>query len=482
MLKGLQDRLGSALKTISGQATISEANIDASLREVRRALLEGDVHLDVVKSFTAHVKEKALGLAVSKSLTPGQEFLKIVKDELTLMLGSESADLKFSGSPAVIMMVGLQGSGKTTSTAKLAKFLKEKGRSPYIIPADFARPAAVLQLMRLSEQIGVDCFPIDTEDKNLNAPDVVKEALRIAKIKRYDTAIIDTQGRMHVDDDLMSELKVVNSIAKPIETLYVADSMGGQDILNTVEGFSQAVSISGIILTKFDSDSRGGAALSCKHVTGKPIKFIGTGEKVDAFEVFHPDRVASRLLGMGDMMSLIEKVESTVDKDKTEELEKKFKKNQFTLEDFRDQIQSIRKMGSIESMLSMVPGFDAMKNKKKLKVDDKDFVKVEAIINSMTPKERVSPKVLNGKRRLRIAKGSGTKVSDVNRVIKQFNDMLKMMKKMKKGSMPKGGGFPGGGGPQMPPGMGGGFPGGSSNMGGLPGLGGGFGSGGGSGK
>lgn len=473
MLKGLQDRLGGALKTISGQATISEANIDSSLREVRRALLEADVHLDVVKAFTTHVKEKALGLAVSKSLSPGQEFLKIVKDELTLMLGSDSADLKFSGSPAVIMMVGLQGSGKTTTTAKLAKFLKEKGRSPYIIPADFARPAAVLQLMRLSEQIGVDCFPIDLEDKNLNAPAVVKEALRVAKIKRYDTAIIDTQGRMHVDDDLMNELKEVNSLAKPIETLYVADSMGGQDILNTVKGFSETVDITGIVLTKFDSDSRGGAALSCKHVTGKPIKFIGTGEKVDAFEVFHPDRISSRLLGMGDMMSLIEKVESTVDAAKAEELEKKFKKNQFTLEDFRDQIQSIRKMGSIESMLSMMPGFDAMKNKKKLKVDDKEFVKVEAIINSMTPKERVSPKVLNGRRRLRIAKGSGTKVQDVNRVIKQFNDMLKMMKKMKKGGGPKGGGFPGAGGggfPGLPGGnVGGGPTGGGSNMGGMPG-------------
>jgi signal recognition particle subunit SRP54 len=432
MLDGLSDKLRGVLKDVRGQGRLTETNINAALKEVRMALLEADVNFAVAKDFVAAVKVKALGEKVLLSVTPGQLFTKIVQDELTELLGGEAAELELKGKPAVIMLVGLQGSGKTTTTAKLANLLKGNGRNVLLVPADLARPAAVLQLQRLSESIKVDCF--DVEDR-IDPVDICKEALRIAAIKGYDTMIVDTAGRLHVDEALMAELKTLGEILSPAETLLVADAMTGQDAVNTAKGFDEAIGLSGVILSKLDSDARGGAALSMRMVTNKPIKFVGVGEKTDALEVFHPDRLAGRILGMGDVATLVEKAQSAVDEKSAKELEQKIKKDAFTLADFKEHLGKMKSMGSMESILSMIPGFDAAKKLKNIDIDEKQLVKTEAIIDSMTPIEREKPKILNAKRRQRIAKGSGTRVSDVNRLIKQYAEMRKMMKKFKKGGM-----------------------------------------------
>ena len=370
---------------------------------MRIALLEADVNYKVVKDFTAAVKEKAMGKDVLESLTPGQQFTKVVYDEIASLLGTAEAGIEFRGRPSVVMLVGLQGSGKTTTAARLALLLKKKGRNPYIVPADLARPAAVLQLVRLASEIKVDSFDSSTYS---NPQDVCGEALRIAGIKGYDTMIVDTAGRLHIDPSLMHELKALKDILNPAEILFVADSMTGQDAVNTAKGFDEAVAITGVILSKFDGDARGGAALSMRMTTGKPIKFIGTGEKVDCIEVFHPDRMAGRILDMGDVLTLVEKARGAFDEKQSRELEKKLKKDSFTLDDFRDQLQQIKKMGTMESIMSMVPGFDAAKKARGLKIDDSEIKRIEAIISSMTKAEKKDTSCLNASRRQRIARGA----------------------------------------------------------------------------
>ncbi|MBI5344312.1 MAG: signal recognition particle protein [Deltaproteobacteria bacterium] len=428
MFESLSDKLRKVIREIKGQGTLSESNIHDALKEVRLALLEADVNFRVVKDFVDAVKEKAMGGTVMESLTPGNQFIKVVYDELTSILGKTDAGLELKGRPAVIMLTGLQGSGKTTTIAKLALLLKKRGRNPYIVPADLFRLAAVLQMKKLATEIKVDCF--DSEAYKSPA-DICREALRIAGLKGYDTLLVDTAGRLHIDTELMDELKTLKGILDPSEILFVADSMTGQDAVNTAKGFDSALGITGVILTKFDGDARGGAALSMRMSTGRPIKFIGTGEKVDCLEVFHPERVAGRILDMGDVLTLIEKAGAAFDEKESKELEKKIKKDTYTLDDFKNQLAQIKKLGSLDSILSMVPGFDAMKQAKGLNVDDKEIVRIEAIINSMTGRERTDPSCLNASRRQRIAKGSGTKVQDVNKFINQYLEMKKMMRKFK---------------------------------------------------
>ena len=432
MLEGLSEKLRGIIKDLRGHGTFSEANIDVALREVRLALLEADVNFTVVKEFISKVKEKALGKEVLSSVTPAQQFIKIVRDELTEVLGGSASELTFKGKPAVIMLVGLQGSGKTTTTAKLARLLKSKGRNPFIVPADLARPAAVLQLEKLSKDINVDCFDVSGRK---DPKEICAEALRISRLKGYDTLLVDTAGRLHIDSALMEELRSLKEILSPAEMLLVADSMTGQDAVNTAKGFDEGVGLSGVILTKFDSDARGGAALSMRITTGKPIKFAGVGEKIDALEVFHPERLAGRILDMGDVVTLVEKAQETIDEKKALEIEKKIRKDTFTLDDFKSQLQQIKRMGSVESLLSMIPGFNTLKKAKGVTIDEKGLLRVEAIIDSMTMKERKNPVILNAKRRVRIARGSGATVEDVNRMIKQYNQMLLMMKRFKKGGM-----------------------------------------------
>ena len=429
MFESLSDKFRKILRDVRGKGTLTEANVQEILKEVRLALLEADVNFTVVKDFVASVKEKAMGREVLESLSPGQQFTKIVHDELTALLGGEDSALELKGKPAVIMMVGLQGSGKTTTTAKLALHLKQKGRNPYIVPADLFRLAAVLQLKKLASEIKVDCF----DSENYKSPaDICAEAFRIAGLKGYDILLVDTAGRLHIDDALMAELKILRGILSPSEVLFVADAMTGQDAGNTAKGFNDAIGITGVVLTKFDGDARGGAALSMRVTTGRPIKFIGTGEKVDAIEVFHPSRLAGRILDMGDVLTLIEKAQSAFDEKQAKELQQKLKKDDFTLEDFKDQLQQIKKLGSLDSILSMVPGFDALKKSKDISIDEKEIARIEAIINSMTREERRNPSVLNASRRQRISKGSGTKVQDVNKLVNQYAGMRKMMKKFKK--------------------------------------------------
>ncbi|MBI1911551.1 MAG: signal recognition particle protein [Deltaproteobacteria bacterium] len=434
MFESLSDKFRKILKDVRGQGSLSESNIQEALKEVRLALLEADVSFTVVKDFVNTVKEKAMGKEVLESLSPGQQFTKVVHDELTALLGGEDASLELKGKPAVIMMVGLQGSGKTTTTAKLALHLRSKGRRPYIVPADLFRLAAVLQLKKLASEVKVECF----DSTNYKKPsDICREALREASLKGHDIVLVDTAGRLHIDNTLMDELKDLKEILNPSEILFVADSMTGQDAVNTAKGFNESIGITGVVLTKFDGDARGGAALSMRMTTGQPIKFIGTGEKVDCLEVFHPARLAGRILDMGDVLTLIEKAQTAFDEKQSKELQKKLKKDQFTLDDFKDQLQQIKKLGSLESILSMVPGFDALKQAKDIKIDEKEIARVEAIINSMTKAERAETSILNASRRQRIARGSGTKVQDVNKLIKQYEDMRKMMKKLK-GAGPRG--------------------------------------------
>ncbi|MGF1684624.1 signal recognition particle protein [Photobacterium makurazakiensis] len=435
MFENLTERLSRTLKTVSGRGRLTDDNIKDTLREVRMALLEADVALPVVRDFVKRVKERAVGTEVSKSLTPGQEFIKIVQAELESLMGDSNEDLNLASQPpAVILMAGLQGAGKTTSVGKLGKLLKERQKKKVlVVSADVYRPAAIKQLETLAEDIGIDFFPSTADQKPI---DIVNAALAHSKLKFYDVLIVDTAGRLHVDGEMMDEIKDVHQAINPVETLFVVDAMTGQDAANTAKAFDEALPLTGVILTKVDGDARGGAALSVRHITGKPIKFLGVGEKTDALEPFFPDRVASRILGMGDVMSLIEDLERNVDKDKAEQLAKKFKeKKGFDLEDFLGQLQQMKNMGGMMGMMDKLPGMSQLPGNVKDQVDDKMFNQMEAIINSMTPGERTRPEIIKGSRKKRIAMGSGTQVQDVNRLLKQFTQMQKMMKKMQKGGM-----------------------------------------------
>ncbi len=429
MFENLSDRLNDVFKKLRGHGKLTEENIEEALREVRMALLEADVNFKVVKDFVATVAEKAVGQEVVGSLAPGQQVIKVVHDQLVELLGGQTAGLELGGrQPVVIMMVGLQGSGKTTTSGKLARMLKGRGRKPYLVPADVYRPAAIEQLTILAGDLGVPVHPSTTAQDPVA---ICKQALFAAQNAGHDTLIIDTAGRLHVDEELMAELARIKAELNPAEILFVADAMTGQDAVTVADKFNQDLAISGVVLTKMDGDARGGAALSIKKVTARPIKFVGMGEGLDALEPFHPDRIASRILGMGDVLTLIEKAEAAVDKEKAEKLAKKLKKEGFTLEDFRDQIQQIKKMGSLEQIMGMIPGLNRIKQIKDMpKPDEKELVKVEAIINSMTSKERRNHAIINANRRVRIANGSGTSVQDVNKVLKSYTEMLKMMKKM----------------------------------------------------
>ncbi|OQX25456.1 MAG: signal recognition particle protein [Desulfobacteraceae bacterium IS3] len=433
MFDNLSDRLESVFKKLKGHGRLTEKNIEDGLKEVRIALLEADVHYKVVKKFIADIKERALGQEVMKSLTPGQQVIKIVNSELSALMGAQHEELELSGPvPIPIMLVGLQGSGKTTTAGKLSILLRKKGRKPYLVPADVYRPAAIEQLKKLGEQLQVPVFP--SEPKN-DPVRICTDAVTAALKAGCDTLIIDTAGRLHVDELLMEELCRIRDAVHPSDILLVADAMTGQDAVNIAKSFNDILNIGGVILTKMDGDARGGAALSIKAVTQKPIKFIGVGEKLNQLEPFHPDRMASSILGMGDVLTFIEKAQSVVDEEKAAELEKKLRKSQFTLDDFRDQMIQIRKMGSLTELLHMIPGFSKNKQLKDLEVDEKELVRIEAIINSMTPQERHQYSIINGSRRKRIANGSGTSVQDVNRLLKNYTQVMKMIKKINKGGV-----------------------------------------------
>ncbi|MDD5450545.1 MAG: signal recognition particle protein [Desulfovibrionales bacterium] len=433
MFESLTERLNLVFKKLRGYGKLTEQNIQDGLREVRLALLEADVNYKVVKDFVNTVHERAVGQEVSDSLTPGQQLIKIVQEELTALMGGQKQDINFSGKwPVSIMMVGLQGSGKTTTAGKLALHLRGKGRRPYLVPADIYRPAAIDQLQKLANDLHMPAYPSVPDMKPL---DICRRAMTLAREKAYDTVIIDTAGRLHIDTVLMDELKGIEAAIDPSEIILVADAMTGQDAVNIAEKFNQTLGLTGIILTKMDGDARGGAALSIKAVTQKPIKFVGVGEKLDALEPFYPDRMASRILGMGDVLTLIEKAQATLDAKKAVELEKKIRKESFTLEDFRDQLQQIKKMGTLEQIIGMIPGLNKIKSLQGLRPDESELVRIEAIINSMTRVERCNYTIINGSRRRRIAQGSGTSVQDVNKLLKNFVHMQKMMKKLKKGGL-----------------------------------------------
>jgi signal recognition particle subunit SRP54 len=431
MFENLSTKLEGIFKRLRGHGKLTEQNIQEALKEVRIALLEADVNFKVVKDFIQSVEQRSIGQEVMASLTPAQQLIKIVKEEMTSLMGGEEQKIHLSGSPPVpIMLVGLHGCGKTTTAAKLAKYFREKKRRPYLVPADVYRPAAIEQLQKLGEELKVDFYRPETSQTPL---EICLKARDIALKGGYDMMLIDTAGRLHIDEALMLELREIRTQLKPKEVLLVADAMTGQDAVNMAKNFNERLGIDGIILTKMDGDARGGAALSIKSVTQKPIKFIGVGEKLDALEVFYPDRMASRILGMGDVLTLIEKAEATFDEEKAKELEKKIRKDSFTLEDFRDQIREVRKMGSLESILGMIPGLSQkMKGMGGLDFDEKELVRVEAIINSMTPKERANAMIVNGSRRLRIARGSGTTVQEVNQLLKRYAQARKMMKQFTK--------------------------------------------------
>ncbi len=461
MFENLSDRLSASLKKISGKASLTEDNIQETLREVRMALLEADVALPVVKTFVDGVKQRALGQEVSSSLNPGQQFLKIVQTELEHVMGDSNEELNLAAQPpAVVLMAGLQGAGKTTSVAKLAKYLKERQKKKVmVVSADVYRPAAIKQLETLAAEVEAEYFPSSADQKPV---DIVRNAVQAAKTKFVDVLLVDTAGRLHIDDALMAEIQQLHKAVNPVETLFVIDAMIGQDAVTTAQAFNEALPLTGIILTKVDGDARGGAAMSVRQITGKPIKFLGVGEKTDALEPFHPERIASRILGMGDVLSLIEEVEQKVDREKAERLAKKVAKGKgFDLNDLRDQLQQMENLGGFSSLLDKLPGMGNMSQMVEQANMGKQFGKMEAIINSMTPAERRNPDILNGSRKRRITQGSGTSLQDLNRLLKQHKQMGKMMKKMKgkgmqqmmrgmAGNMPTGpGGFPGGG---MPPG------------------------------
>ena len=427
MFEQIQSRLDKVLTSLRGHGKISESNIEDALRDVRRALLEADVNYKVVKSFIDRVKSKAKGEKVFTSITPVQQFIKLLKDELTYFLGRDTEEINFSKkSPTIILVAGLQGSGKTTTCVKLANFLKKNhSKNPLLIAADLQRPAAIEQLKVLAKQNNIESFSIDNCSDTIK---VVKEGIEFSKSNSTDLIIIDTAGRLHVDQTLMKEVRDISDVSNPDETFYVADSMTGQDAVNSATEFNESLNVTGIVLTKLDGDSRGGAALSLRECTGKPIKFIGTGESIKSFDIFHPERMASRILGMGDVVTLVEKAQKSFDKDVIESSAERLKAGIFTFEDYRTQIAQIKKMGPLSNIMSMVPGFSKLKN---VNLNENEFKWVEAIINSMTKKERDKPEIINGSRRKRIALGSGRTVQEVNRLIKQFNQMKIMIKKMK---------------------------------------------------
>lgn len=464
MFDNLQDRLARSLKKVTGKSRLTNDNIKDTLREVRKALLEADVALPVVKEFIESVRKRAVGQEVSRALNPGQQFVKIVQAELVAVMGEANESLNLSTRPpAVILMAGLQGAGKTTSVAKLARFLKEREKKKVVVvSADVYRPAAIQQLETLATEVGVDFYPSSAEEKPV---DIATAAISHAKKSYSDVVIVDTAGRLHIDDTLMDEIKGLHAAIDPVETLFVIDSMIGQDAVNTAKAFDEALPLTGVILTKADGDARGGAALSVRHVTGKPIKFLGMGEKVDALEPFHPDRLASRILGMGDVLSLIEDAERKIDKAKAEKLVKKVVKGKrFDLNDLKDQLQQMQNMGGMASMLEKLPGMGNVAQMAEQADMGKQFKVMEVLIDSMTPDERANPDSINGSRKRRITMGSGTNVQDLNRLLKQHKQMAKMMKKMKGDGMAKmmrgmggmfggnmpGGGMPGGG---LPPGF-----------------------------
>lgn len=453
MFENLSERLSQSLKSITGRGRLTEDNIKDTLREVRMALLEADVALPVVREFVSRVKEQALGEEVNKSLTPGQVFLKIVQKELEHAMGEGNVPLNLAAQPpAVILMAGLQGAGKTTSIGKLARYLREKQKKKVlVVSADVYRPAAIKQLETLANEVEVEFFRSNTDQKPVA---IAQAAIAHARKKFLDVVLVDTAGRTAIDEAMMAEIQALHEAINPVETLFVVDAMTGQDAANTAKAFSEALPLTGVILTKTDGDARGGAALSIRHITGQPIKFLGNGEKNTALEPFHPDRVASRILGMGDVMSLIDELESKVDKAKAEKVAKKVMKDgKFSLEDFRDQLAQMRDMGGMMGLMDKLPGMGQMSAQMKGQLDDKLTVRMEAIINSMTRKEREHPDLIKGSRKRRIAAGSGTQVQDVNKMLKQFMQMQKMMKKMKGGGMAKMMRGLGGMGGKMPPGM-----------------------------
>ena len=432
--EGLSSRLQEITRKIRGKARITESDLKEMLREVKLALLEADVNYKIVKDFIETIREKALGQDVLKSLTPGQQVVKIVKDELVELLGGTESKINFTPNPpTVIMLVGLQGSGKTTTSGKLANLLRKQGKNPLLVACDVYRPAAIKQLQVVGKQLNI---PVFSNESSKDVVHIAKQAMSTAMSKLNDVVILDTAGRLHIDEALMDELKNLKAGIKPHEILLVVDSMTGQDAVNVAEKFNEALGIDGVVLTKLDGDTRGGSALSVKKVTGKPIKFAATGEKLNDIEVFHPDRMVSRILGMGDILSVIEKAEESFDLEQAEKLEKQLRKKEFDLDDYLAQIRQIKKMGSFSSLLKMIPGMNQLKD---VKIDDKEFVKIEAIICSMTKQEKRDTRILNASRRRRIAEGSGTTVQDINKFIKSFEMTQKMMKKMKsnKGGMKK---------------------------------------------
>jgi signal recognition particle subunit SRP54 len=437
MFENLTERLARTVRDMRGLGRLTDDNIKDALREVRMALLEADVSLPVVRQFIDQVREKAIGQEVMKSLTPGQAFIKVVRDQLVELMGAANEELALNAAPpAVVLMAGLQGSGKTTTVAKLSRWLKErKKKNVLVVSCDIYRPAAIDQLQTLAGEVGVEFFP---SNPSQNPVDIANGALDHARKQFFDVVIVDTAGRLHIDDEMMAEIKRLHAAIKPVETLFVVDSMTGQDAANTAKVFNEALPLTGVVLTKTDGDARGGAALSIRQITGKPIKFLGVGEKTEALEPFFPDRVASRILGMGDVLSLVEQAERSIDREEAEKFAKKFQKSKgFDLEDFRVQLQQMQKMGGVASLMDKLPGVGAIPQEAKGQVNDKEFKRMEAIICSMTMQERLRPDIIKGSRKRRIATGSGVEVQDVNRLLKQFTQMQKMMKSFKKGGMAK---------------------------------------------
>ena len=433
MFEKLQERLDVIFKKVKGYGKLSESNVKDSLREVRVALLEADVNYKVAKDFLETVKEKALGGEVMTSITPGQQFIKVVYDEMCDLLGKTNKPLDVAGSPPVpVMLLGLQGSGKTTTAGKLALYLRKKGRKPLLVPTDVYRPAAIQQLTKIGSQLGIEAF---APSIGADPVEICRDARAYAMKKGFDTLIVDTAGRLHIDKEMVRELVRQKKLLNPRETLLVIDAMTGQDAVNVAKAFDEKVAIDGVILTKLDGDARGGAALSVRAATGKYIKFIGIGEKLDALEAFHPDRMASRILGMGDVVSLVEKAQEVFDEKKAKEFERKLRKDEFTLEDFNDQIKQMKKLGSMESVIGMIPGLGKLKGAIDFSEAEKEIKRTEAIINSMTPRERIYPHLLDGSRRMRIAKGSGMRVQDVNELLKRYLEAKKMIKRFTKGGM-----------------------------------------------
>lgn len=434
MFDSLQGRLEKAFKTLKGQSRITEANVAETVKEIRRALIAADVNFKVAKTFTDGILDKARGEEVIKSVSPGQMLTKIVHDELVQLLGGETSDLHLKGSPAVILIAGLQGSGKTTFTGKLSKYLKAQGKSPMVVAGDVYRPAAREQLRVLSEQTEVGYY---SEENNQDPVKIAQQAIKEAKFKNHDVVIVDTAGRIAIDTEMMDEIAALKKVLNPVETLFVVDAMTGQDAVNTAKAFNDVLDFTGVVLTKLDGDARGGSALSIKSIVNKPIKFASRGEKMDALEVFHPDRMAGRILGMGDVVSLVEKAQQTIDQEEADKMAKKIAKNKFDFEDFLSQIQQIKKMGNMKDLLGMLPGVGS--KIKDMDIDDDAFKGIESIIQSMTPEERSKPELLNNSRKQRIVQGSGKSIQELNKLLTQFQQMRQMMKMMNK----KGGRIPG---------------------------------------